>query len=124
MGEDVTRNRRETKTEPCQPNKSMESWLMGRLQCTVAHWPKADMTVRDSDVRFSQNDVEPCSARRKYLMWSVQRWEESRCYTQWRAGERATPRVSAILFTGYPPEATTATARFVGFLPVQDPEPL
>ena len=53
---------------------------MGRLQCTVAHWPKADMTVRDSDVRFSQNDVEPCSARRKYLMWSVQRWEESRRY--------------------------------------------
>jgi hypothetical protein len=37
--------------------------------------------------------------------------------------ERATPRVSAILFTGYPPEAATATARSV-FLTVQDPEPL
>ena len=37
--------------------------------------------------------------------------------------ERATPRVSATLFTGYPPEAAIATARSV-FLSVQDPEPL
>ena len=37
--------------------------------------------------------------------------------------EGATPRVSAILFTGYPPQSATATARSV-FLPVQDPEPL
>jgi hypothetical protein len=34
----------------------------------------------------------------------------------------ATPKVSAIVFTGYPPEATSATARSV-FLPVQGPAP-
>ena len=27
----------ETKTEPCQPNKSMKSWLMRRLGCAGAH---------------------------------------------------------------------------------------
>ena len=32
---------------------------MGRLQCTVAHWPKADMTVRDSDVRFRGQSGHP-----------------------------------------------------------------
>ena len=37
-----------TKTERCPPNKSMKSWLMGHLQCTVAHgdvalWPIAPL---------------------------------------------------------------------------------
>src|SRR5215472_2561515 len=41
-----------TMTEPCWPNKSMKPWLMGRLQCTVVHWPIADMRGESRDVRF------------------------------------------------------------------------
>jgi len=39
-------------TEPCWPHKSMKPWLMGRLQCTVVHWPIADMRGESRDVRF------------------------------------------------------------------------
>ena len=41
-----------TMTEPFWPNKSMKPWLMGRLQCTVVHWPIADMRGESRDVRF------------------------------------------------------------------------
>jgi len=41
---------------------------MGRLQCTVAHWPKADMTVRDSDVRFRGQSGHPLGLDEYLLM--------------------------------------------------------
>jgi hypothetical protein len=40
--QDVARNRRETKTEPCQPNKSMKAWLTGQLGRIVARGGVAD----------------------------------------------------------------------------------
>jgi hypothetical protein len=34
--ETVSEVRCGTKTDPCRPKKSMKSWLMGRLQCSVS----------------------------------------------------------------------------------------
>ncbi len=40
-----------TKTGPCWPNKSMKPWLMGRLQCTIVHLPRADQRHELHDSR-------------------------------------------------------------------------
>jgi hypothetical protein len=51
----------ETKTEPCQPNKSMKSWLMGHL----IGWASRHSVSR---VRIDQLSIRTCSPLMKYRL--------------------------------------------------------
>ncbi len=66
--ETVSEVRCGTKTDPCRPKKSMKSWLMGRLQCSVSRlerrpaWPFRYST---DCARVAFGDLIPACAQKR-----------------------------------------------------------